>query len=77
LLVAVGLQVRLAELQPTVSTQAFQLLVIATSAFDRLLVGLQVFRPDRGVDTGLADRYMYMYARDVHGGYWGPFIGLE
>ena len=29
-----------------------------------------VFRPDRGVDTGLADRY----ARDVHGGYWGPFI---
>ena len=69
----VELQVRLAELQPTVSTQAFQLLVIATSAFDRLLVGLQVFRPDRGVDTGLADRY----ARDVHGGYWGPFIGLE
>ena len=29
-----------------------------------------VFMPDCGHDSGLADKY----ARDVHGGYWGPFV---
>ena len=29
-----------------------------------------VFNPDRGTDTGQADRA----ARDLHGGYWGPFV---
>lgn len=32
-----------------------------------------VFNPDRGFDDGTADRF----ARDVHGGFWGPFIGWE
>eukprot|EP01043_Picozoa_sp_COSAG02_P019393 COSAG02_NODE_932_length_15816_cov_15.913088_2_plen_193_part_00 len=31
-----------------------------------------VFRPDRGVDTGLAD----YYAKEIHGGFWGPFLDL-